>query len=147
MLKSIAKGLAGLIILNLILVPLMVMAPVTYFVAPFYVIAHSDGGNISSFTIPYMCLGPLVSAFWMLVICHWRTVRRYRIENGTTKGWREAEGGWTHTMAKSIGFMFAGLFGSVLTEVVFAVLAKPWLYPPRHYVAYFMMHRSRCSRL
>jgi hypothetical protein len=35
--------------------------------------------------------------------------------------------------------MFMGLIGSILTEGVFAVLCKSWLYPPHHYVAYFMI--------
>ena len=129
MLRSIAKSLVELIVLNIVLVPLMVLGPLFY-VIPFFCIAANPQDNFSGLAQLYFWLGPLSCAFYTLVSCHWQTVRKAQRE-GRQKMWRETEGGIVCTVAKSTFYMFFGLFGSFSFEVAFAFLFRlhpgnPW---------------------
>jgi hypothetical protein len=68
-LKGVAKGLVGLIALNIVLVPIMVLGPLFY-VIPFFCIVANPQDNFSGLAQLYFWLGPLSCAFWMLVSCH-----------------------------------------------------------------------------
>ena len=114
-LKSIAKSLVGLIVLNIVLAPIMLLGPLLY-VIPFFRIAANPQDNFSGLAQLYFWLGPLSCAFWMLVSCHWPTVHRARLE-GRLDTWREIEGGMLCTVTKATVYMFAGLFGSFFFEI------------------------------
>ena len=77
--------------LNIVLVPIMVLGPLLY-VIPFFCIVANPQDNFSGLAQLYFWLGPLSCAFWMLVSCHWPTVRRAQRE-GRLATWRESEGG------------------------------------------------------
>jgi hypothetical protein len=119
-LKGIAKNLVGLIALNIVLVPIMVLGPLLY-VIPLFCIAANPQDNFSTLAQVYFWLGPLSCGFWMIVSCHWPTVRRAQRE-GRLETWRESEGGMLHTVTKATVYMFAGLFGSFIFEIAFLVV-------------------------
>jgi hypothetical protein len=119
-LKGIAKSLVGLLVLNIVLVPIMVLGPLLY-VIPFFCIIANPQDDFSGLAQLYFWLGPLSCAFWMLLSCHWPTVRRAQRE-GRLETWRESEGGMLHTVTKATVYMFAGLFGSFIFEITFLVV-------------------------
>ena len=118
--KGIVRFLVRMLVLNLVLVPIMVLG----------LAVLRDSALLHCSRIPkkllglaqlYFWLGPLSCAFWMLVSCHWPTVRRARLE-GRLSTWRETEGGIVCTVAKATLYMFAGLFGSFVFEIALAFL-------------------------
>ena len=119
-LKGIGKSLVGLIVLNIVLVPIMLLGPLLY-VIPLFCIAANPQDDFSGLAELYFWLGPLSCAFWMIVSCHWQTVRRAQRE-GRLATWRETEGGMLHTVTKAAVYMFAGLFGSLFFEIMFLVV-------------------------
>ena len=119
MLKGIVKGLIGLVVLNIVLVPCMLLAPVGFVALP--LIAAHPHDDLSGLAQLWFWLAPLSCAFWMLVSCHLPTVHRARLE-GRLANWREAEGGMVHTVGKATGYMFAGLFGSFFCELVLLMM-------------------------
>ena len=119
-LKGIARSLVGLIVLNIVLVPIMVLGPLLY-VIPFFCIVANPQDNFSGLAQLYFWVGPLSCAFWMIVSCHWPTVRRAQRE-GRLATWRESEGGMLHTVTKAAVYMFAGLFASLFFEITFLVV-------------------------
>jgi hypothetical protein len=121
-LKGVAKGLVGLIALNIVLVPIMVLGPLLY-VIPFFCIAANPQDNFSGLAQLYFWVGPLSCAFWMLVSCHWPTVRRAQRE-GRLATWRESEGGIVCTVLKAFVYMVLGLFGSFFFEITFVVVFR-----------------------
>jgi hypothetical protein len=100
----------------------MVLGPLLY-VIPFCCIVANPQDNFSGLRQLYFWLGPLSAAFWMLVSCHWQTVRRAQRE-GRLATWRECEGGISHTVIKATLYMFAGLFGSFFFEIMFLVVFR-----------------------
>jgi hypothetical protein len=121
-LKGIAKSLVGLFVLNIVLVPIMVLGPLLY-VIPFFCIVANPQDDFSGLAQLYFWLGPMSAAFWMLLSCHWPTVRRAQRE-GRLETWRESEGGMLHTVTKATVYMFAGLFGSFVFEITLVVVFR-----------------------
>ena len=119
-LKGIARSLVGLIVLNIVLVPIMVLGPSLY-VIPLFCIAANPQGDFSVLAQLYFWVGPLSCSFWMIVSCHWPAVRRAQREDRLAT-WRESEGGMLHTVTKAAVYMLAGLFGSLFFEVTFLVV-------------------------
>jgi hypothetical protein len=119
-LKGIAKGLVELVVLNIVLVPIMVLGPLLY-VIPFFCIVANPQDNFSGLAQLYFWVGPLSCAFWMLVSCHWPTVRRAQRE-GRLATWRESEGGIVCTVLKAFAYMVLGLLGSFVFEITFLVV-------------------------
>jgi len=117
--KGIARFLVRMLVLNMVLVPIMVLGPLLY-VIPFICIAANPQDNFSALAQLYFWLGPLSTAFWMLVSCHWPTVRRAQ-RVGRLATWRETEGGIVCTVAKATLYMFGGLFASYVFEVLFVL--------------------------
>jgi len=114
------RHLIKLLLLNLTLVPLMVVAPVGLFVVPLVLIAKNPH-DLSGLAQLCFWFGPLSCAFWMLVSCHWETVRKAQRE-GKLDNWRDAEGGIVRTVAKATAYMFAGLFGSYFFELALLLM-------------------------
>jgi hypothetical protein len=119
-LRGIAKSLVGLLVLNIVLVPIMVLGPLLY-VIPFFCIIANPQDDFSGLAQLYFWVGPLSAAFWTLLSCHWPTVRRAQRE-GRLSTWRESEAGMLHTVTKGTVYMFAGLFGSLVFEITFLVV-------------------------
>jgi hypothetical protein len=119
-LKGIARSLVGLIVLNIVLVPIMVLCPLLY-VIPLFCIAANPQGDFSVLAQLYFWVGPLSCSFWMIVSCHWPAVRRAQREDRLAT-WRESEGGMLHTVTKAAIYMLAGLFGSLFFEIMFLVV-------------------------
>ena len=117
--KGILRFLTQMLVINIVLVPLMVLGPLLY-VIPFFCIAANPQGSFSGLAQLYFWLGPLSCAFYMLVSCHWPTVRKAQRE-GRLSTWRETEGGMVRTVAKSTFYMFGGLFASYVFEVLFVL--------------------------
>jgi hypothetical protein len=115
--KGILRFFIRMLMLNIVLVPIMVLGPLLY-VIPFFCIVANLEGNFSGLAQLYFWLGPLSCAFWTLLSCHWPTVRRAQRE-GRLATWRESEGGIVCTVTKAALYMFAGLFGSFFTEIMF----------------------------
>ena len=116
------RFLIRLVLLNIVLVPLMVLGPLFYLL-PFTLIAVSPRSNFSWLAQAYIWLGPLSCAFWMLLSCHWETVRRAQRERRLAT-WRDSEGGFVCTVTKATVYMFAGLFASFFFEVAFAFVFR-----------------------
>jgi hypothetical protein len=120
LIRIVVRNLAYFLLVNAVLVPIMVLGPLLY-VIPFFCIVANPQDNFSGLAQLYFWLGPLSAAFWMLVSCHWQTVRRAQRE-GRLETWREDAGGYSHTIPKAFAFMLLGLFGSLLAEIAFLVL-------------------------
>ena len=118
--KGIVRFLVRMLVLNMVLVPIMVLGPLLY-VIPFFCIVANPQDNFSGLAQLYFWLGPLSCAFWMLVSCHWPTVRRAQRE-GRLATWRESEGGIVCTVLKAFLYMVLGLFGSFFFEITFVVV-------------------------
>jgi hypothetical protein len=109
-----------MLVLNIVLVPIMVLGPLLY-VIPFWCIVANPQDNFSGLAQLYFWVGPLSCAFWMLLSCHWPTVRRAQRE-GRLETWREREGGIVCTVLKAFVYMVLGLFGSLFFEIMFLVV-------------------------
>jgi hypothetical protein len=79
-----------------------------------------SGSNMQIWGVLYFLLGPFACAIWMVFICHWHSVRQWQ-RAGKLKTWRQDHGGIFQTVGKAVWFMFSGLFGSVLAEVIFCI--------------------------
>jgi hypothetical protein len=120
--KGIVRFLVRMLVLNIVLLPLMVLGPLLYAI-PFFCIAANPQDNFSGLAQLFFWLGPLSCAFWMLVSCHWPTVRRAQRE-GRLETWREDAGGYSHTIPIAFAFMLLGLFGSFFFEITFLVVFR-----------------------
>jgi hypothetical protein len=118
--KGIVRFLVQMLVLNIVLVPIMVLGPLLY-VIPFFCIAANPQDDFSGLAQVYFWLGPLSCAFWMLVSCHWPTVRRAQRE-GRLATWRESEGGIVCTVLKAFVYMVLGLLGSFAFGIAFSVV-------------------------
>jgi hypothetical protein len=124
------RGLVSLAIANIILVPLMMFAPVIYLTLPFYSLVTNPSIDLPSLAFVLFWIGPLSCAFYLLVSCHWPTVRRAQRE-GRLATWRESEGGMLCTVTKASAYMVLGLLGSFFAETGLIFLypipkASPW---------------------
>ena len=115
---AIWRHLIKLLILNLILVPFMVLAPAILVVLPLVLIFDSPGGDFSGLAQFFFWTGPLSCAFWMLVSCHWPSVRQWQ-RMGRLDTWRQDHGGLLRTVAKATFYMFGGLVASFFFEMLF----------------------------
>ena len=120
--KGIVRFLVRMLVLNMVLLPIMVLGPLLY-VIPLFCIAANPQDNFSGLAQLYFWLGPLSCAFWMLVSCHWQTVRRAQREDRLST-WRESEGGIVCTVLKAFVYMVLGLFGSFFFEITFVVVFR-----------------------
>jgi len=118
--KGIVRFLVRMLVLNMVLLPIMVLGPLLY-VIPFFCIAANPQDNFSGLAQLYFWLGPLSAAFWMLLSCHWPTVRRAQ-RQGRLATWRESEGGIVCTVLKAFVYMVLGLLGSFVFEITFLVV-------------------------
>jgi hypothetical protein len=116
--KSAVKELVVLLALNIVLVPFMVFAPLIFAVLPLVLIARNPHDDFSGLAQFFFWTGPLSCAFWMLLSCHWQSVRQWQ-RMGRLDTWREDHGGLLRTVAKATFYMFAGLFGSFVCEILF----------------------------
>jgi hypothetical protein len=98
--KSAVKELVVLLALNIVLVPFMVLAPVGFFVLPLVLIARNPQDNYSGLAQLLFWTGPLSCAFWMLVSCHWQSVRQWQ-RMGRLNTWREDHRGLLRTVTKA----------------------------------------------
>jgi hypothetical protein len=86
-----------------------------------------QGADMSTWAPAYFLLGPFACAIWMVLICHWHSVRQWQ-RQGKDLGimgsnWREAHGGVVCTVGKSVWFMVSGFFGSGIAEGIFIIAA------------------------
>jgi hypothetical protein len=116
--RAIWRHLVTLLILNLILVPFMTLAPVGFFVLPLVMIARNPHDDFSGLAQFFFWTGPLSCALWMLLSCHWQSVRHWQ-RMGRLDTWRQDHGGLVRTVTKATGYMFGGLFASFFFEMVF----------------------------
>src|ERR1035438_2309425 len=77
--KGILRFLIRMLVLNIVLVPIMVLGPLLYMI-PFFCIVANPQDDFSGLAQLYFWVGPLSCAFWMIVSCHWQTVRRAQRE-------------------------------------------------------------------
>jgi hypothetical protein len=115
--KSLIHCIVRFVVINIVVVLFSLTAPLIY-ALPVALAAMGDKSLSCSLIELEMLTGPFVCCFWMIIICHWHTVRKAQRE-GRLATWRESEGGMGNTVAKSIGFMFLGFFGSLISILVF----------------------------
>ena len=137
-LKSIGGFFVRMILLNIVLILFFLSAPLLYLVVPFWFLAtHSRDLDVANMVTVYLLCAPFVCAFWMQIVCYWRTVQKARLAG--ISDWREAEGGMGHTMAKSFGFWFMGFFGTIASEIVFCHYAGHLLHTTTGRLEFFAM--------
>lgn len=138
--KGILGAVARFAAINIAVILFVVAAPLLYVTVPFAVVIAMPGQNLWWLVMAYMLLGPLASAFWMLVICHYPTVHKARLA-GKLSSWRQDQGGLGRTLTKSFGFMFLGIFGTIVSEAIFCVTFHSLLVPPNavSYLVFFVM--------
>jgi len=128
--RTIWTYLIKLVVLNLLLMPFMLLAPVIFFGFPLFLTWRNPHGDFSGLAQLCFWLGPVSCAFWMLISCHLETVRWANRED-RLETWRDAEGGIARTVTKATAYMFAGLFGSYFFELALLLI--------------FVLLRFRCS--
>jgi len=121
------RSLIRMLVLNLILVPFMVLAPAIFVVLPLVLIVAHPHDNFSGLAQLFVWTGPLSCAFWMLVSCHWPSVRQWQ-RMGRLDSWREDHGGLLCTVTKATVYMFAGLFASFFFEILFLLAFRVVLF-------------------
>jgi len=105
-------------VLNIVLVPLMALAPVMFVTLPFIAVHNHPYDNFAALGEMLFVIGPLSCAFYMLFVVHYPAVHRARFE-GRLATWRESEGGIVHTVLKSCVYMFGSLFASFVAEFLY----------------------------
>jgi hypothetical protein len=125
--KEIIGWIIKQIIFQIVTFMVLAAAPLLYVTAPISLVWSNPNADLGWLGVLYAFSGPFACAFWMVIICHWHTVRKAQRE-GRLKNWRDREGGMGNTVAKSIGFMFLGFFGSALAEAVFLVVLAQFEY-------------------
>lgn len=140
--KAIWRHLIKLLILNVILVPFMVLAPVGFVVLPLALIAAHPHDDFSGLAQLFVWVGPLSCAFWMLVSCHCHSVRQWQ-RMGRLDSGRQDHGGLLHTVTKATVYMFAGLFTWFFFEIVFLIAFRfmlfDWFDGASRFVLWFML--------
>ena len=96
------------------------ITPVILAVLPQLLILHNPSGDFSALAEAFVFLTPLSVALWMAFLCHWHSIRLWQRE-GKFSEWREAHGGFVSRNVKSTGFMFIGLIGSFVCEILFLI--------------------------
>jgi hypothetical protein len=122
LIRIVVRNLTYFLLLNAVLLPLMVLGPLFY-VIPLFCIVANPQDNFAGLAQLYFWLGPLSCTFWMVVSCHWPTVRRAQRE-GRLATWRESEGGIVCTVLKAFVYMVLGLLGSFVFEITFLVVFR-----------------------
>jgi hypothetical protein len=117
LIKSLIHSIVRFVVINIALILFSLAAPLLYALPAVAVVLGAKVAASNMIQIEILT-GPFVCCFWMILICHWHSVRRAQRE-GRLVTWRQDEGGLSHTLAKSIAFMFIGFFGSALAEFVF----------------------------
>lgn len=112
------RFLIRMVVVNIFLLPLMAITPAIYLTMPFYVLATDSRRDLAVLARVMLLIGPLSCAFYMLVFCHWPTVRKAHRE-GRLHEWRDDAGGYGSTIPKAFVFMCIGLFGSIISEIAF----------------------------
>ncbi len=67
MIRAIWRNVVGLLVLNLILVPFMVLAPIVLVVLPLVLIAKNPNDDFSGLAQTFFWTAPPSCAFWTLV--------------------------------------------------------------------------------
>jgi hypothetical protein len=125
--RAIWRNVVDLLVLNLILVPFMVLAPVGLVVLPLVLIAKNSNDDFSGLAQLFLWTAPLSCAFWTLVYSQWSGAMAWQ-RMGRVKTWRRDRGGFLHTATQATAWMFFGLFGSYLSEIAFLIAFHfvPW---------------------
>jgi|HubBroStandDraft_5_1064220.scaffolds.fasta_scaffold53546_2 hypothetical protein len=116
--KGIVRFLIRMVVLNIVLVPLMALAPLAFVTLPFVAIYNHPYANFAGLGEMLFVIGPVSCAFYMLFVVHYPAVHRARLE-GRLATWRESEGGIVNTVLKSCAYMFGSLFASVVVEFLY----------------------------
>ena len=120
MIRAIWRNIVELLVLNFILVPFMVLAPLVLVVLPLVLIAKNPNDDFSGLAQLFVWTAPLSCAFWTLVYSQWTSVRAWQ-RMGRLKTWRRDHGGLLVTVTKAMLWMLFGLFGSFLSEIAFLI--------------------------
>jgi hypothetical protein len=113
------RWLERFILLNFVVILGSLIAPAASVALPLILLAGNPLADLSALAWALVFFGPVACAFWMILSCHWPSVRRWQRE-GSVGDWRDEHGGMVCTVAKSCFFMFAGLIGSFLFEILFS---------------------------
>ena len=99
------------------------IAPIILAVLPQVLIIRNPQGDFSGLAQLFIWATPVSVAIWMAVLCHWHSIQLWR-RQGKRAEWREAHGGFIHVQLVSTGYMFLGLFGSIVCEMLFIAAFK-----------------------
>lgn len=95
---------------------------------------YPDYASIWAVAYLFFCLFACV--FWMILICHWHSVRQWR-RSGEERPWRKCQGSYVRTLGKSLRFMILGFLGSALAEAALTYAAHRISVIPEHLMLYF----------
>lgn len=90
------RNAVELLVLNLILVPFMVLAPVGLVVLPLFLVAKNPSDDFSGLAQLFVWTVALSCAFWTLVYSHWSSAMAWQCM-GPLKTWRRDHGGLLHS--------------------------------------------------
>ena len=127
MIRAICRNVVELLVLNLILVPFMVLAPIVLVVLPLVLIAKNPNDDFSGLAQTFFWTAPLSCAFWTLVYSQWSSPAAWQ-RMGRLRTWRRDHGGFLRTVTRATLWMYFGLFGSFLSEIAFLIAFRfvPW---------------------
>jgi len=117
------KKLVRFVLMQIAALGFMLVAPLLYLIPFVLVVLTPNNGIFPMLAAAYMVTGPFVSAFWTMIVCMMRRVRRVR------------NGGGTYTpsvqgMFAATGWMLYGFFGTLAAELLFCFLFGVPTYTP-----------------
>lgn len=119
--KQLAKWTLQQVVILTSMLLLALAAPLIYTVGTEWVVWNNP--TDTSWCVGYFMAGPFASAFWMVILCHFHSIRLWIREGKPLGMWSESHGGWLHNNLKATGFMVVGFLGSALAEGIFLVTA------------------------
>jgi hypothetical protein len=116
---ELLKKLGQFILMQIAILGFLIAAPALFLAVPFVMIANgADSDTMRGVAIIFLFAGPLVSAFWTMIVCMVRRVKR--MTNGNPHAYKcSVQGSFA-----AFGWMLYGFFGTLVAEVAFVLLAQ-----------------------
>jgi hypothetical protein len=121
------EGLIGWVIKQILLVVGLLIAgaatPAILIVLPQLLLITSPNSDFLGLAITFIWAAPVAVAIWMMALCHAHSIRLW-VRRDQSQDWQKDHGGWMRTNMKSTRYMFLGLFGSFVCEMLLLLSFK-----------------------
>jgi hypothetical protein len=121
------EGLIGWVIKQILIVAGLIFAaaaaPVILIVLPQLLLITSPKSDFQSLVLIFIWTTPVAVSLWMAFLCHIHSIRLW-VRRGQSPEWFKAHGGFVRVNIRSTGYMFLGLFGSFVCEMLLLLSFK-----------------------